>query len=144
MTTENTILEITRVFDTSPARLFNAWIQREEWQSWIGPDGMNCEVPLLEPRVDGHYRVIMKMSDGKAIPVGGVFRAIEPNTRLAFTWGLEGDEARQSLITITIRDLNGKAELTLRQEGLGSAENRDAHGKGWNSAFNKLAIHISA
>ena len=35
-------------------------------------------------------------------------------------------------------------ELTLRQEGLGTVENRDAHGTGWNSALNKLAGHLAA
>jgi hypothetical protein len=34
--------------------------------------------------------------------------------------------------------------MTLRQEGLGSAENRDGHGKGWNSAFNKLERYVAA
>lgn len=144
VTAEDTVLQITRIFDAPPARVFDAWLTGEEWQAWIGPEGAHCEVPLFEPRIGGRYRMIMRMSDGRVIPVAGVFKRIEAPRSFAFTWGWEGDEERQSLITITLTDLGGKTELTLRQEGLGTVENRDAHGTGWNSALNKLAGHLVA
>lgn len=40
-TAEDTTLEISRMFDAPAARVFNAWLNREEWQAWIGPEGMN-------------------------------------------------------------------------------------------------------
>ncbi len=143
MPIDDTILQITRVLDAPPARVFGAWLDREEWQAWIGPDGISCEVPLLEPRVGGRYRVIMNLSHGATLSVAGVFQSIDRPRRLVFTWGREGDNERQSLITITFKDLGGKTELTLRQEGLGSVENRDGHAKGWSSALNKLARHLA-
>ena len=140
---DDTVLEITRMFDAPPARVFNAWLNREEWQSWIGPEGINCEVPLLEPRIGGRYRIVMRLSDGRVIPVAGVFKTIDAPRTLAFTWGWENDPTRQSLITLTLREKTGKTELTLRQEGLGSAATRDDHGRGWNSALNKLVAHLA-
>jgi uncharacterized protein YndB with AHSA1/START domain len=142
--TEDTVLQITRIFDAPPARVFEAWLTREEWQAWIGPEGVNCEVTVFEPRIGGRYRVMMRMSDGRVIPVAGVFKTIEAPRSFTFTWGWEGDDERQSLITITLNDLGGKTELTLRQEGLGTVENRDAHGTGWHSALNKLVRHLAA
>jgi trimethylamine:corrinoid methyltransferase-like protein len=59
------------------------------------------------------------------------------------TWGMEGDPSRQSLLTITFKKLRQSTELTLRQEGLGSASNRDDHRKGWNSALNKLVAYLT-
>jgi uncharacterized protein YndB with AHSA1/START domain len=144
VTAEDTVLQITRIFDAPPARVFDAWLIGEEWQAWIGPEGVHCEVPLFEPRIGGRYRMIMRMSDGRVIPVAGVFKIIEAPRSFAFTWGWEGDEERQSLITITLNDMGGKTELTLRQEGLGTVENRDAHGMGWNSALDKLVGHLAA
>jgi len=138
----DTVLEITRVFDAPPARVFAAWLDREQFQAWIGPEGVACEVQLLEPQVGGRYRLVMSTPE-REIPVSGVFRLIEPPRRLVFTWGWEGDAIRQSLITLTFRELGGKTELTLRQEGLGSVESRDGHVRGWNSALNKLARHLS-
>ncbi len=142
-TADETILIIKRMFDAPPAAVFDAWLNREEWQSWIGPEGVNCEVPLLEPHVGGRYRINMKMSDGRMIPVGGEFRAIEKPSLLVFTWGWEGDADKTSLIILTFREASGKTEFTLRQEGLGTVENRDGHEKGWNGTLNKLEKYLS-
>lgn len=141
---DDTSLEITRLFDAPPARVFDAWLQREQWQAWIGPEGINCEVPLLEPHVGGRYRITMRLTDGRVVPVAGVFKAIEPPTSLVFTWGWENDPARQSLITLTFRDKAGKTELTLRQEGFDSVANRDGHNRGWNGTLNKLVAYLQS
>lgn len=143
LTAEDTTLVITRVFDAPAERVFDAWLNREEFQAWIGPEGVSCEVPLLEPRVGGRYRITMRLSDGRVIPVAGVFKTIDAPRSLVFTWGWEGDPSRESLVTITLCETGGKTELTLRQEGLGSAANRDDHGRGWNSALNKLVAYLA-
>jgi uncharacterized protein YndB with AHSA1/START domain len=85
----------------------------------------------------------MHMSGGQTIPVVGVFKIIDRPYTLAMTWGMEGDTSRQSLLTISFKKLGQSTELTLRQEGLGSASNRDDHDKGWNSALNKLVVYLT-
>jgi uncharacterized protein YndB with AHSA1/START domain len=136
-------LVLTRILDAQPARVFDAWLNREEWQAWIGPEGVRCEVPLLEPRVGGRYRVLMHLLGGQTIHVSGVFKIIDRPHTLAMTWGMEGDPSRQSLLTITFKKLGQSTELTLRQEGLGSVSNRDDHGKGWSSALDKLIAYLT-
>ena len=49
----DTVLEITRVFDAPLARVFAALLMVLERQAWIGPEGVDCDVQLLEPRVGG-------------------------------------------------------------------------------------------
>jgi uncharacterized protein YndB with AHSA1/START domain len=139
---EGAVLEIKRIFEATPAEIFDAWMDRERWQAWIGPEGVNCDVTLHEPRVGGRYRFVMNLSDGRTVPVAGMFKAIDPPARFVFTWGWEG-EVQQTLVTVTLRDLNGKTELTLRHEGLETLTNNRDHEKGWNSALNKLAAHLA-
>jgi len=134
---DDTALEIARVFDAPPARVFAAWIDLGQFRAWIGPEGVRCDVELFEPRVGGRYRLVMHTPE-HVIPVSGVFKAIQPDRRLVFTWGWEGDAIRQSLITLTFKPLGNGTELTLRQEGLGSIESRDGHVRGWTSALGKL------
>ncbi len=105
--------------------------------------GLSCEVPLLEPRVGGRYRIIMRLSDGRVIPVAGIFQTIDAPRALAFTWGAESDPARHTLITLTLGEKGGKTELKLRQEGFASVESRDMHITGWNDALNKLAAYLA-
>jgi len=142
-TADEGTLVITRTFDAPIDRVFDAWMTREQWQSWVGPEGINCEVPLLEPHVGGRYRVDMRMSTGEMLPVSGVYREIVRPTRIVFTWGWEG-RGPETLVTISLRDVSGKTELTLRHEGLLTAENRDGHDKGWNSALNKLGRYVAS
>ena len=142
--TEDTTLVMTRAFEAAPERVFDAWLSHDDFNAWIGPEGMSCEVPVFEPRVGGRYEVMMRMSSGQVVPVAGEFREIARPTKLVFTWGWANDPARQSLITLTFRAAGDKTEMTLRQEGLASVENREAHRIGWNSAFNKLARFVTA
>jgi uncharacterized protein YndB with AHSA1/START domain len=139
---EDNKLVITRIFEGPPARVFDAWLTRKEWQSWIGPEGVDCDVSLLEPHVGGRYRLEMRMTGGGRIVVAGIFKVIDRPRTLSFTWGAEGDPSRQSFITLTFTELEGKTELTLRQEGLGTASNRDEHERGWNSTLNKLSLYL--
>jgi len=138
-----TTLQIVRVIPGPVAKVFDAWLVREEWQAWIGPEGIQCEVPELEPKVGGSYRVVMHLPNGAIMDVGGAFRVIDPPHRLVFTWGAAGFTDRESLITLEFRDLDGKTELTLTQEGLGTVENTEAHKNGWHGALNKLERYVA-
>ena len=140
----DTTLQISRLFDAAPAGVFNAWLNREEWESWIGPVGLQCRVPLLEPRVGGRYRIIMRLTDGRVIPVAGIFHIVDAPRTLAFTWGAESDPTRHTLITLTLAEKGVKTELKLQQEGFASVESRDIHFSGWNEALTKLAAHLGA
>jgi uncharacterized protein YndB with AHSA1/START domain len=143
-TTLNPVLEITRLFDAAPDAVFDAWLEREQWQCWIGPEGCQCDVPLLEPRVGGRYRLNMHLSDGREIPVEGVFKVIERPGKLAFTWGWALSGKGDTLVSLSFRAKGNQTELTLTHEGLPSEEDREGHGKGWNSTLNKLAAYLKS
>jgi uncharacterized protein YndB with AHSA1/START domain len=140
---DETTLELRRVFDAAPEALFDAWLNREQFAAWIGPEGIACEVPLLEPKVGGRYAITMRLTNGQVIPVSGVFKAIERPSLLIFSWGWDGDPTRQSLITLEFTPRGTGTELLLRQEGLGSLASRDDHGKGWKSALDKLQRYLA-
>ena len=135
------VLKITRIFDAPPEQVFDAWATREQWQAWIGPEGCRCDVPLLEPHVGGRYRIQMHLNDGREIPVEGEFKTVDRPRSLVFTWGwaLAGGS---TLVRLTFKAVEGGTELTLIHEGLPTAEDREGHGKGWNSALNKLARYV--
>ena len=65
------------------------------------------------------------------------------SNRLVFTWGWDGDADKTSLITLTFRDAGGKTEFTLRQEGLGTVENRKLVTKRAGTALDKLQKYLA-
>lgn len=137
-------LVMSRSFDATADAVFDAWTRREEWQAWIGPRGVQCEVTALDARVGGRFRIIMHTPDGRKMQIAGEFREVDRPRKLVLTWGLETHPDHNSLITLTFRDVGQRCEFTLRQEGLVTAENRDAHGAGWSSAFGKLQDYLEA
>lgn len=137
-----TTLLIKRTFDATAEDVFDAWLTRERWQAWIGPEGMNCRVTLLEPHVGGQYRIDMCAPDGSIIPVSGRFEVIDRPRALRFTWGWDGDPSKQSRVTLGFNEVDGTTEFTLRQEGLGTVENWRQHEHGWASALDKLERHL--
>jgi uncharacterized protein YndB with AHSA1/START domain len=85
LTVADYTLVITRLFDAPALRVFDAWLSRKEWQSWIGPEGVLCDVSVLEPRVGGQYRLTMHITDGGPIALAGVFKVIDRPRTLSFT-----------------------------------------------------------
>jgi uncharacterized protein YndB with AHSA1/START domain len=144
MNTGDTDLEIRHLCNAPPTRVFDAWLNREEWQSWIGPVGLRCQVPLLEPRVGGRFRIIMRLTDGRVIPVAGIYQTVDAPRILAFTWGAESDSTHHTLITLSLAEKGAKTELRLRQEGFASIQSRDMHVTGWSDALNKLDSYLAA
>ena len=135
--TVNPVLQVRRVFEATPEELFDAWFDREQWQAWIGPEGCQCEVPLLEPKVGGRYRILMRLKDGREIPVEGEFKTVDRPRTLAFTWGWALSEG-STLVRLAFKPTQDGTELTLTHEGLPTAEVRDKHSGGWNVSLDNL------
>jgi uncharacterized protein YndB with AHSA1/START domain len=134
-------LEITRTFDAEPARVFDAWLSKS-WGEWAGPSPVRGEVVLMEPRVGGHYRVVMHMPDGNSLTVGGTYREIVRHSKLVFTWKWE-HESGDTLVTLRFHATGNKTVMQLTHEGLQTRERRESHSGGWNGTFDKLAAHLA-
>jgi uncharacterized protein YndB with AHSA1/START domain len=76
----------------------------------------------------------------------GVYREVVEPERLVFThvWlDAEGKPGKETLVTITFTERDGKTELTLHQTGFKTVESRDGHQKGWTSTFDRLADYLA-
>jgi uncharacterized protein YndB with AHSA1/START domain len=97
---------------------------------------------VLEPKVGGRYRIQMHLSDGREIPVKGVFKVIDRPKALAFTWGWALGGKADTLVSLAFRAKGKQTEITLTHSGLPTEDDRASHGQGWNSALNKLARYV--
>lgn len=140
--TDATSLEMSRTYDASPERVFDAWFSKS-WGEFVGPPGVRGEVTLIEPRVGGRYRVVMHLPDGKTLAVGGVYREVARPSRLVMTWKWEHEE-QDTVITLSFRAKGAGTELTLRHEGFANAERRDSHKGGWTGTLEKLAKQLKS
>ena len=140
-------LEIVRVIKASRQRVFDAWTRPEMIRAWFGPGGMAIQETVADSKVDGQYRIVMH---GSMEPAGevhtsrveGRYVRVEPYDLLAFTWKADFDPGEETLVTVTLKDVEGGTEMTLRHEGFAAAAMRDGHSHGWSAAFEKFVPFV--
>ncbi|WP_373046881.1 SRPBCC domain-containing protein [Vulgatibacter sp.] len=140
---EAAVLEMRRVLPAAPEVVFAAWTMPERMQQWFAPGAMSAAVEV-DLRVGGSYRIEMRDPDGSVHATHGTWREIVPNRRLVFTWGWEGPDRHESLVTVELFDRGGSTELLLRHERLASAESRSQHEQGWLGCLEKLERVLQA
>ena len=79
-------LVMTRDFKAPRKMLFDAWTKPELVKRWLaGPEGWTMTVCDIDLQVGGSYRYEWKHQHGQQMGMGGVYREIVPNERLAAT-----------------------------------------------------------
>ena len=134
-------LVLTRLIDAPRDRVFAAWTDPQHVRRWWGPKDYPATHIEMDVRVGGRWRnCLTAVSDGRELWQRGVFREVVPPERLVFTfvWEEQGERGLETLVTITFDDVGGKTRLILRQVPFQSIAERDGHGDGWSSSFDRL------
>jgi uncharacterized protein YndB with AHSA1/START domain len=139
-------LVITRVFNAPRSLVFETWTDHKHLARWWGPRDYPATSVAMDVRPGGRWRHCLTSPDtGNALWLGGVFREIAPPERLVFTfaWEEEGERGLETLVTVTFAEQRGKTTMTFRQTPFQSDAERDGHGYGWNSTFDRLVDHLA-
>jgi uncharacterized protein YndB with AHSA1/START domain len=143
------MLTQTRVIRAPRARVYEAWTNPEIIKQWFGPVGMHCTRASSDARVGGAYLMEAKPTP-EAIAANpacadrggaatGIYTKVVPNELLQFTWNASWSPSELSLVTISLKDVDGGTEITLLLENFASEQSRDGHNQGWASVLDKLA-----
>ncbi|WP_158943042.1 SRPBCC domain-containing protein [Granulicella sp. S190] len=143
-------LWITRVFDAPRELVWKAWTDPEHMAQWFGPRLFEARNLTADVRPGGKWRNCLH-SDGFTDTAGqwrtadlwqgGEYLELVEPERLVFTFHWEegsGLPEHDTVITITLAESDGKTTMNFHQTFFVTEEDRDGHGKGWNSSFDKL------
>lgn len=139
-------LTITRTFDAPRELVWAAWTQRDHLIHWFCPKDFVVTFINVDLRVGGRYRSGMRSPEGREYVMSGEYRTIEPPRRLAFShaWEKEHDMASiETLITVTLDEVEGKTRMTFTHAGFDTVESRDSHHEGWSEALDNLGTHLA-
>lgn len=117
---------ITRTFDASAARIFDAWTTPESVRQWWGSEEapmVECEIDL---RVGGSWRYVTRGQDGTEFAWHGTYREVERPGRLVSTEVFEGFPDAEAVNTATLTEQDGITTLSVTVLHA-SKENRDGH-----------------
>jgi uncharacterized protein YndB with AHSA1/START domain len=146
----NLVLEQVRVIHAPRARVYEAWTNPELVRQWFGPAGWFSPNASLDPRVGGNYSMETRPTP-EAIAANpeiaercgiatGVYTRVVPNELLQFTWKANWSPGEESLVTISLKDVeSGGTQLTLRHERFATEQSRNNHSQGWAGTLEKFA-----
>jgi uncharacterized protein YndB with AHSA1/START domain len=147
MTTAQSEVLITRVFDAPRERVFRAWTDPDEVAAWYGP-GERFTTPRdrirIDLRVGGRYELTMVMRDGGAeFPVGyEILELVEPELLVMRSDPLpEAGMHEPTVLRVELHDEGSRTRMVL-SDGPYPAGRTHAEA-GWNTAFDKLAEHVA-
>ena len=121
MNTTPPSVTLTRILDAPRYLVWAAWTQPAHLGWYLNP-GQETDAPIeVDLRVGGTWRVEMVETPEKRYFTGGIYRRIEPEQVLEFTFGavggwpeLSGDAVDAApIVTITLDELAGSTEMTL-------------------------------
>jgi uncharacterized protein YndB with AHSA1/START domain len=138
-------LTLKRRISAPPEKIYAAWTEPENLIRWFGPasveqGSMRAEI---DARVGGSYRIRFDTEAGEHHDVGGIYRDVQPNRRLVFTWAWHSTPERGSLVTVTLKPYDTGTLLTLHHEQFFDESARDRHERGWTELLDKLGRHMS-
>lgn len=152
------VLEITRVFSAPRALVFKAFTDPSHSVRWMGPKEFPASRIEADVRPGGKWRICLQASDsitdhrrGAQLWQGGVYKEVLPLERLVWTsrweaepWNPNPEANRETLVTVTFSDVNGRTKMVFRQEVFDTKSNRDGHVGGWNSTFDRLDSYLAS
>ena len=136
-------LVLRRVIRATPERLFEAWTEPSQLQSWWGPDGVTCEGAEVDLRVGGRYRIDNLFPDGRVVVLMGEFEVIERPNRLTYTWRVDGSSGDSERVTVRFEPRDGATEVIVTHERIPDETVREQHRRGWEGCLEGLVRFVS-
>ena len=139
-------LEMKRVIPAPRPLVFNALTQPDTLAKWWGPSGFTAPSVEINLHPGGSYRIAMQPPDGDLFYLSGEFREVDPPARIAYTfrWEEPDPDDQETVVTLSLRDLDASTELVLVQAPFATEPRRALHDEGWTDSLDRLQELMSA
>jgi uncharacterized protein YndB with AHSA1/START domain len=149
---------ISRVFDAPRELVFRAWTDPQSLPRWYAPHGCTVAFRQLDIRPGGEFHSCIHTPDGHDCWCKGEYQEIVAPERIVYTMvaadsagnavnpvdvGMDADWPRETVVTVTFADEDGKTRLTLRQTVAESIARRTGAHPSWLQMLDRLAEQLS-
>ena len=127
-------LRLERTFDATPAQLWAAWTDPQQYAKWFNPaPGIDLVIHEFDVREGGQIRFDMPQPDGNKNPQEGVFHALRPHHEI-----VSGSPDKSFLLKVRFEPEGKRTRMVVEVTGV-PPEYHAMATKGWNAGFDKLA-----
>lgn len=143
MTSTAPSITIFRTIPAPVAEVFAAWTDAALLRKWLAPGPCEVLEATADARPGGSYRIVVVDPAGNQHTTTGIYQEVIPGKLLVKTWVYEGPSAPPEGYPTTLRvefrePRPGTTELTIRQDGLITMEDREGNREGWRLCLNQL------
>jgi uncharacterized protein YndB with AHSA1/START domain len=88
--------------------------------------------------VGGKVRVVMRRPDGTEVEAQGEYTLIDRPHRLVMTWTFSDHPSNEQLMELSFSESEDSTTVLLVNNGISTAERRDAQDWGWHGCLDEL------
>ena len=145
---------ITRIFDAPRELVFKAWIEPEHLKRWYAPNGCTIHFLKLDVRPGGIYHCCVRSPEGHTCWCKGIYHEIVEPERIVYSAlntdedgnlvnpvevGMDPEWPRETMVTVTFMEHEGKTKVILHQTAPKSIAKRTGAYSGWIQMLDHLA-----
>ena len=133
-------IELEKEFLVSAEMIYDAWLDPESIKKWMCPgEGMTVPSPVIDARVGGQFEFDMEVGAPEKIPHRGEYKKLERPHTIQFTWNSPNTDAKDTLVTIFIKETGeNSCLLQLTHELFPSEKSLQDHKGGWTRILETL------
>lgn len=137
-------VEISYFYSHPPSKLWEAWTNPLIVKLWFGsdPNGTVLDA-MLDVQINGSFKVKFANVDGTTYTAQGIYKEVELNKKLVFTWGWEEQPHIHEWVQVRFEL---EKDGTLMQFEHHDIDKNSAHNyaEGWKSTFKKIERALSS
>ncbi|MBC7996460.1 MAG: SRPBCC domain-containing protein [Leptolyngbya sp.] len=141
MQTKNDLktVEIARTLKAPVDKVYKAWTESEQMTRWLGCVETGTVKVTQNLHVGGEYRFEITLQDGKEVLMYGIYKEVETNRKLVYTWTNNSEQypAKDTIVTVEFIAKGDLTELVLKHANLTEIA-AQGHTFGWSASFDKF------
>jgi uncharacterized protein YndB with AHSA1/START domain len=132
-------VQISWNFSHPPNKVWRAWTDPSIAKLWFGSDPAGKVLNAnFDVQIKGAFSVTFANSDGAEFTCQGVYKEIDPPSRLVFTWGWASQPEVAELISLQFTPTEAGTFMLFEQSNIDLKTTLHNYEEGWRSTFRKL------
>lgn len=143
---ETSTVKLHRVFKTTPAKVYKAFLDPSAMCKWLPPNGFTGAVDHVDARVGGTYKMsFTNFGTGASHSFGGEYLELVENEKIVNTDRFDDPNMPGEMVTtVEIKQVSVGTEVNVTQEGIPAMIPAEACYLGWQESLNLLAMLVEA